>query len=73
VSWSTASDKPNPWVDVTDTFDVKFAALREHASQVAHLDNLDVMITGWLTIQAEAAGFDASRFAGEFRQAKLPD
>jgi len=71
--WLMGTDKPNTWVDVTDKFDMKLAALREHDSQVAHMDNLDELITGWLTMQAEAAGFEAGRLAEAFRQVKLPD
>ena len=28
---------------------------------------------GWLTMQAEAAGFEGGRLAEAFRQVKLPD
>jgi len=64
---------PNLFIDVTDKFDVKLAALRKHDSQVAHMDNLDELITGWLTMQAEVAGFEAGRLAEVFRQVRLPD
>jgi len=37
------------------------------------MDNLDELITGWLTMQAEAAGFSEGRLAEAFRQVKLPD
>jgi len=65
--WLMASDKPNTWVDVTDKFDVKLA-LRKHDIQVADMDNLDELTTGWLTMQAEAAGFEAGRLAETFRK-----
>ena len=71
--WLMAVEQPNLFVDVTGNFDVKLAALREHDSQVAHMDNLDELITGWLTMQAEAAGFKQGRLAEAFRQVKLPD
>jgi LmbE family N-acetylglucosaminyl deacetylase len=71
--WLMAVEKPNLFIDVTDKFELKLAALREHDSQVAHMDNLDELITGWLTMQAEAAGFEAGRLAEAFRQVKLPD
>jgi len=71
--WLMGTDKPNTWVDVTDKFDMKLAALREHDSQVAHMNNLDELITGWLTMQGEAAGFSEGRLAEAFRQVKLPD
>ncbi len=71
--WLMAAEKPNHFVDVTGKFSLKLAALREHVSQVSHMDNLDELITGWLTMQAEAAGFEAGRLAEAFRQVKLPD
>ena len=35
------SDEPNAWVDVTDTIEVKLAALREHSSQLRKPDELE--------------------------------
>ncbi|MBN1890488.1 MAG: PIG-L family deacetylase [Thermoflexales bacterium] len=32
--WFSLTNEPNTWVDVTDTIDVKLAALREHKSQI---------------------------------------
>lgn len=32
--WMSLTNEPNMWVDVTDTIDVKIAALREHKSQI---------------------------------------
>lgn len=32
--WLSATQEPNMWVAVNDTFDVKLAALREHRSQI---------------------------------------
>jgi LmbE family N-acetylglucosaminyl deacetylase len=54
-----AVGNPNLFIDLTDKFDVKLAALREHGNQVAHMENLDELITG--------------RLAETFRQVKLPD
>jgi LmbE family N-acetylglucosaminyl deacetylase len=55
------------WVDVTDTFDRKVAALRAHVSQTEHMDDLDGMLRGWLTQQATAAGLPEGRLAEAFR------
>ncbi len=35
------TDQPNVWVDVSDTFDTKIAALREHVSQIRDPDGFD--------------------------------
>ena len=32
--WMTGSNEPNLWVDVTETLDIKIAALKEHKSQI---------------------------------------
>ena len=47
---------PNRYVDVTDVFDRKLAALRAHVSQTAHMDDLEGMLRGWLGMNAVAAG-----------------
>jgi len=32
--WMSGSNEPNIWVDVTDTLQIKIAALKEHKSQI---------------------------------------
>jgi len=39
------TDKPNTWVDITDTMELKLAALREHASQLGDWDPRDRVTT----------------------------
>jgi LmbE family N-acetylglucosaminyl deacetylase len=56
----------NHWVDVTDVFDRKVAALRAHVSQTEHVD-LDGLLRGWLGTQAEAGGLGAGRLAETFQ------
>jgi LmbE family N-acetylglucosaminyl deacetylase len=58
---------PNRYVDVTDTFERKLAALRQHVSQTAHMDDLEDRLRGWLTMHAAAAGFGEGRLAEAFR------
>ncbi len=55
------------FVDVTDTFDRKLAALRAHVSQTAHMDDLEGMLRGWLGLNAKTAGFAQGRLAESFR------
>jgi LmbE family N-acetylglucosaminyl deacetylase len=54
------------YVDVTDTFDRKIAALRAHESQTSHMDNLEEFVGKWLTTNAEAAGLPVGRKAESF-------
>lgn len=65
--WLQADQTNNHHVDVTDTFDRKVAALRAHASQTGHMQNLDEMLRGWLTGNAQRAGFPEGRLAESFR------
>jgi len=64
--WVMASPSPNQWVDVTDAFDVKIAALRAHDSQTAHMDDLADRVRGWMTMQAQQAGMPEGRLAEAF-------
>ena len=64
--WVMAAKDPNHFVDVTDFFDAKIAALRAHESQTGHMDDLVERIEGWLTINAKAAGFNQGRLAEAF-------
>ncbi len=71
-AWSVAemwlmSADADRWIDVTDTYDAKIAALRQHVSQTAHMDDLDGMLRNWLTVQAQAAGLPEGRLAEAYR------
>lgn len=41
------TDQPNVWVDVSDTFDTKIAALREHVSQIREPEGFDERLREW--------------------------
>jgi LmbE family N-acetylglucosaminyl deacetylase len=59
-------------VDVTDHFDAKLAALREHASQVGHrTDQLADLVRGWQVDQARAGGLPDGRLAELFHVVEL--
>jgi LmbE family N-acetylglucosaminyl deacetylase len=66
--WVMGGPTPNHWVDITDVFDNKLAALRRHASQTAHMDDLEDLLRGWGIHQAEAAGLGDGRLAEPFRR-----
>lgn len=60
--------QPNLFIDVTDYFDHKVAALQAHESQTAHFDDLEGMLRGWLGQQAQTAGFGKDRLAEAFKR-----
>jgi LmbE family N-acetylglucosaminyl deacetylase len=67
--WLMASplERINHFVDVTDTFDAKVAALRMHRSQTGHLDGLEDMLREWLGMVAQRGGLPDGRLAEAFQ------
>ncbi len=65
-TWISGGPGVLHYVDVTDTFDRKLAALQAHESQTAHMPDLEGLLRGWLTINAQAAGFGPGRLAESF-------
>jgi LmbE family N-acetylglucosaminyl deacetylase len=66
--WLVADPRPDTYVDVTDQFGQKMAALKAHVSQTAHRgDDLEKMLRAWGTTTAGAAGFEPGRLAEAFR------
>lgn len=67
--WLMASplERINHFVDVTDTFDAKVAALRAHRSQTGHLDGLEDMLREWLGMVAQRGGLPDGRLAEAFQ------
>lgn len=59
----SANDRADHYVDITDTFDRKIAALRAHTSQTAHMTGLEERMRAWGSMQAQAAGLPAGRLA----------
>jgi LmbE family N-acetylglucosaminyl deacetylase len=62
-----SSFSPNRYVDVTDTFDRKVAALRAHESQTAQMEDLAGFLRAWLARNAAAAGWPEGRLAEAFQ------
>jgi len=64
--WVGGMERTNHYVDVTDVYDRKLAALRSHVSQSPGVSDLDALLKGWLGRQAEAAGLPDGRLAEAF-------
>jgi len=64
--WVMGGERTNHYVDITDTFDRKKAALRAHASQMEGVDDLDALLEGWNGANAKLAGLPDGHFAEGF-------
>jgi LmbE family N-acetylglucosaminyl deacetylase len=71
--WLQGHVEPNHWIDTTEFFSRKVEALRAHASQTSHMEELEGMLRTWGEMQAQAAGLQTGKLAEGFRQIKLPD
>ncbi|HTZ91920.1 MAG TPA: PIG-L deacetylase family protein [Streptosporangiaceae bacterium] len=65
--WISASPAPTTYVDITDTFPRKLAALRSHVSQIGDPDGLEKFLRGWLSRAAAQAGLPDGRLAEAFQ------
>ena len=62
--WVTSpNDRADHYVDISDTFDRKIAALRAHASQTTHMTDLEERMRAWGSLQAKAAGLAEGQLA----------
>src|SRR5579875_1142877 len=64
--WISGTERANRYVDVSDSYERKVAALRRHASQMPGVEDLDALLKEWLGRQAEAAGLPEGRLAEAF-------
>jgi LmbE family N-acetylglucosaminyl deacetylase len=65
--WMIGSPHPNRYVDITDSFERKVAALRAHVSQTGHRDRLADEMRERLAPNAAAAGLPPGRVAEAFQ------
>lgn len=65
--WMTGSPNPNHFVDITETFPKKIAALHAHVSQTAHNKELEKMVREWGERNAQANGLAVGRIAEIFQ------
>lgn len=64
----SGAGNPDTFVDITDTFDRKVAALRSHISQKLDRDDIGPFLRGWAVKAAEAGGLPEGRLAEGFRR-----
>lgn len=50
-------ERAEHYVNITETVDRKIAALRAHASQTAHMTDLEARIRSWGLIQSRPRGY----------------
>lgn len=65
--WIAGSPSPNQYVDVTETFSRKVAALRAHVSQTGQMENLEEFLRGWLSRAAHQGGLPEGHLAEVFQ------
>ena len=65
--WITGSGSGDHFVDITEVFDRKLAALRSHASQISHNDDIEGMLRGFLSASAQRGGLGEGRLAETFQ------
>ena len=65
-TWVQAHPQNNHWVDITDVFDAKLAALRAHVSQTGHMEGFEERMRGWFGSNAALAGLPEGRLAEGF-------
>lgn len=65
--WISGSPAPTHYIDITETFGRKVAALRSHASQISDPVGLEQALRGWLGKAAEQGGLPEGRLAEVFQ------
>jgi len=70
--WVMGAPDPDHVVDVTEHVDLKLAALRAHASQTSHMDDLEDRIRSWMSAAAERGGLPEGHLAEAFLRATIP-
>ncbi|GGS81683.1 GlcNAc-PI de-N-acetylase [Planobispora rosea] len=66
--WLNGHETPDHFVDVTDTFDRKIAALLAHTSQTSHIEGFEDFVRSRFALMAERAGFGEGRYAEAYKR-----
>jgi LmbE family N-acetylglucosaminyl deacetylase len=66
-AWLINSPSPDHYVDITDTFDRKVAAVNAHQSQVGNRNDLADELRKRIMANTRAAGFSEGRLAESFQ------
>ena len=64
--WVMAHPHPNTFIDITDVFDDKIAAICAHASQLENPGEMRDRVAMWMGMQAQAGGLAEGRLAEAF-------
>ncbi|MFN8155862.1 MAG: PIG-L deacetylase family protein [Candidatus Nanopelagicales bacterium] len=70
--WVMSHPTLTHYVDITEQFPRKIAALRAHESQTAHMEDLEGFIRGWAQRAGGVAGFAEGRLAEGFFLVSIP-
>jgi LmbE family N-acetylglucosaminyl deacetylase len=70
--WLMGSPHPDHYVDITDTFPAKMAAIRAHASQLPTPEEIEGRVRQWLVMAAEQGGLPSGRLAEAFQVVVAP-
>jgi LmbE family N-acetylglucosaminyl deacetylase len=65
--WVMSTNMSDHFVDITDNFHLKIAALKSHVSQVEHNPDLEQMVRSWGERNAQAVGLPEGRLAETFK------
>lgn len=65
--WLISHPAPDHGVDITETLGQKVAALKQHASQTGHRDDLEAMLLAWGELNAATLGWPRGRLAEMFK------
>jgi LmbE family N-acetylglucosaminyl deacetylase len=65
--WISGTPSPTHYVDITETFGRKMAALRSHASQISDPVGLEQFLRPWLSRTAEQGGLPEGHLAEGFQ------